>query len=76
METLKKCVVSRYDETITEPPYKTIPIDTFEVHQPDVDDGGVEFYIRLFNECEKKNYKFKFYSLSSDKKFDYNVVVY
>lgn len=37
---LRKCVITRYDETIKEPPYLTIPVDKVEVRQPIVDEGG------------------------------------
>ena len=37
---LKKCIISRYDETITEPPFLTIPLDTIDVLEPQFDIGG------------------------------------
>jgi hypothetical protein len=76
MSTLKKCIISIYDETITEPPYLTIPIDTVEVYQPEKDNLGEQFYENLKDSCRTKGYLFKFYSLSKDKNFDYEIVVY
>ena len=76
-QQLKKCIVSRYDETITEPPFKTNPIDEIEVYQPDNDDGGVVFADRLISACKEKGYRFKFYTMHrKDDGLDYEVVVY
>ena len=71
-----KCVVSRYDETITKPPFKTLQIDEMEVYQPETDHLGEEFYDILSKECMERGYRFKFYTLSSKEGFKYNVVVY
>ena len=72
----KKCIISRYDETIKEPPYLTIPLETVEVNQPDEnDDGGVELYERLKAACRSKGYIFKFYTMSDEKGIDYELVV-
>lgn len=76
METIKKCIISRYDETIKSPPYLTIKIDKMEVKKPEKDNLGEEFYERLRCGCKAKGYKFKFYTLSDDKDYDYKVVVY
>jgi hypothetical protein len=76
-DKLKKCIVSRYDESITEPPYKTIPIDEIEVYEPDEGDGGVLFASRLISACNDKGYTFIFYTMhSKDDGYDYEVVVY
>ena len=76
METIKKCIISRYDETIKEPPYLTIKIDEMEVKQPEKDNLGEEFCERLRCGCKSKGYQFKFYTTSEDKDYDYEVVVY
>jgi len=77
METVKKCKISRYDETIKEPPFLTIQIDKMEVKQPEKDNLGEEFAERLRYCCRMKGYQFKFYTMcSDDKDYDYNVVVY
>ena len=34
MGTIKKCVITRYDDSITEPPFKTIPVGMLEVCAP------------------------------------------
>jgi len=74
---LKKCIISRYDETITEPPYLTIPLDNVEVEEPESDEYGVEFAKRLGIACRMKGYAFKCYSICSDKKdIDYEIIVY
>ena len=75
-DVLKKCVITRYDETIKEPPYLTIPIDKVDVFEPEVDKGGVKFASRLHNACDRKGYFFKFYTMcSKNDKYDYKIVV-
>lgn len=76
METVKKCMISRYDETIKEPPYLTIQIDKMEVREPENDEFGEEFAERLRCGCRMNGYIFKFYTISEDEDYDYNVVVY
>ena len=76
METTKKCVISRYDESITKPPFKTIKLTTIEIDEPDLNDLGEEFAERLKGGCRMKGYQFKFYTGSKDKNFDYEIVVY
>ena len=75
-DKLKKCVITVYDQTITTPPFLTIPIDEVEVLQPEVDYLGEELYERLRGACRAKGYIFKFYVNSSREGFDYEVVVY
>lgn len=72
---LKKCVITRYDETITEPPFLTIEIDKVEVVKPETDDLGEEFVNRLISACNMKGYAFRFYSRSENENFDYEIVV-
>jgi hypothetical protein len=76
METLKKCQITRYDETINEPPYVTIPFDKMEILKPEHDKLGEEFCERLIRTCKSKGYIFRFYTISNNKDFDYEVVVY
>lgn len=75
-EEIKKCVISIYDDTIKEPPFKTIPIDYVEVPKPENDNGGVEFAERLRAACRSKGYFFKFYTSRSDSDKDFELVVY
>lgn len=75
MDTIKKCKISRYDESITEPPYLTIQIDSVDVPQPEKDNLGEEFAARLRSACRMKGYRFKFYTSSHDE-YDYEIVVY
>lgn len=74
-DILKKCVITRYDEKIKEPPYLTIPIDKVEIFEPNNDNGGVEFASRIRSACESKGYYFKFYTMSEDDKYDYEIVI-
>lgn len=71
----RKCVIARYDETITEPPFETIVIDTVEVLQPTNDYLGEDFYNVLQQACSNKGHKFKYYSLTRKEGFDYEIVV-
>ena len=74
---LKKCKITRYDESITEPPYEFIYLDEIEVDKPDQDHLGEEFYRILRDGCRDKGYTFKFYTMcSNDKNYDYQIVVY
>ncbi len=72
----KKCIISRYDETITKPPYLTIPIDSIEVTQPENDHLGEEFAGILMRACSHKGYTFRFYTMSTEEGSDYNIVVF
>ena len=76
METIKKCKISRYDETITKPPYLTIQIDKMDVVEPEADHLGEELCRRLYSSCSTKGYLFRFYTTSSDDEYNYEVVVY
>lgn len=60
-DQIKKCIISRYDKTIKEP--------------INMNDGGVEFLERLKGACRSKGYIFKFYTTSSEKDKDYEIVV-
>jgi len=73
---IKKCIIARYDETIKEPPFLTIAIDTTEVVGPETDHLGEEFSERLRCACRAKGYVFKFYTTSKENGFDYQIVVY
>jgi len=76
MESKKKCIISRYDEKITEPPFLTIKIDEIEVLQPEKDYLGEEFCIRLKHGCRNMGYQFRFYTMSKNGNYDYEIVVY
>lgn len=74
---LKKCLISRYDESIKEPPFLTINIDEMVVEKPENDTLGEKFADILYKECFNKGYVFKFYTtISENKDFDYEVVVH
>ena len=75
MSEVKKFMISRYDETIKEPPYKTIKIDEMLVVKPDKDNLGEEFCERIRKSLNQRGYKFKFYTSSENKNFDFNAVV-
>jgi hypothetical protein len=76
MESIKKCMICRYDNSITEPPYLTIQIDEIKVLQPQEDNYGEVFAERLRVGCQNKGYQFKFYTMSENKDYDYEIVVY
>lgn len=72
---IKKCIITRYDETIQEPPYLTVLIDKVEVTEPETDNLGEEFASRLRSACKSKGYIFKFYTISREEGIDYELVV-
>jgi len=78
MDKKIKCIISRYDETITEPPYLTIKLDEVEVFEPEDthDDLGARFAYRLEKACKEKGYEFKFNTKSDSDEYDYEIVVY
>ena len=71
----KKMIISRYDERIKEPPYLTIHIDEMLVEVPETDYLGEVFCGRIRQGCKRKGYQFKFYTVSTNTQFDYEVVV-
>lgn len=75
MNMLKRCRIIKYDETVKRPPYKFIELDTVEVEKPGNDYLGEAFFDELLDACFDKGYSFKFYSLSDDEDFDYDLVV-
>ena len=75
-DEIKKCIISRYDETIKRPPFLTIPIDKIDVPKPKNDKGGAEFAERLKAACRSKGYVFKFYTYCNEEGMDYELVVY
>jgi hypothetical protein len=72
---IKKMMITRYDETITKPPYLTIQIDKMLVEKPENDNLGEEFCERIRQSCRGRGYQFKFYTTSDNSEFDYEVVV-
>lgn len=67
-----KCKIKRYDPNVTEPPFQFIDLDQFECQDAEND----QLYLDLFHTCRKMGYEMKFYSLSSDSDFDYDVTVF
>lgn len=76
MNTIKKCIITKYDKTIIEPPFLRIKLDEVEVIKPEIDDLGVIFAQRLKNACADKGYIFKFYTKCYEEGIDYELVVY
>lgn len=68
-------MITRYDDKIKEPPYLTIQIDKMLVEKPEHDNLGEEFYERIRQGCRGQGYQFKFYTMSTNPEFDYEVVV-
>lgn len=69
-------MISRYDETIKEPPYLTVKIDEMLVVKPEEDKYGEEFAERIRKSCNQRGYTFKFYTISENKEYDYEAVIY
>lgn len=76
MEELKKCIITRYDETIEEPPFLTYEIDEIEVYKPIFDEYGSKFAQMLKDICSDLGYCFQFYTTAVKEGFDYEIVVY
>jgi len=78
MDKVKKCIISKYDAAIKEPPFLTIRLDETEVLEPEdkMNDMGVTFAGRLIHACQEKGYVFKFYTISEEEGYDYKIVVY
>lgn len=68
-------MITRYDDRIKEPPYLTIQVDKMLVEKPEHDNLGEEFSERIKQGCRGQGYQFKFYTLSTNPEFDYEVVV-
>jgi hypothetical protein len=59
--SIKKMMISRYDET--KEPFSTLPIDEMLVEIPEADNLGEEFYERIRQGCISKGYRFKFQAI-------------
>ena len=75
MSNVKKIMITRYDNTIKEPPYLRIQIDEMLVEQPETDKLGEKFFERIRQGCQARGYRFKFYASSDAPDFDYEVVI-
>lgn len=73
---MAKCFISRYDVKIKSYPFLTLKIDDVEVEKPDNDYLGEKFAENLRSACKEKGYSFRFYTTSSDKNYDFEIVVY
>jgi len=76
MESIKKCMICVYDGSITQPPFLTIQIDEIEVLKPEEDNYGELFAKALRIGCQNKGYRFRFYTMSKNKDYDYEIVVH
>jgi hypothetical protein len=75
--TLKRGMICVYDNTITKPPFRLIPLVDVEVKQPDNDYLGEKFAEILRITCKQKGYVFKCYSINTEfKGFDFSIIVY
>jgi len=53
----------------------TINLEKFESEKPEIDDLGQTFAAILRQECVKRGYLFRFYSMSQEKNITYDVTV-
>ena len=74
--SIVKCRVQRYDPDVTEPPFEFITLGELEIDKPDVDYLGEQFAENLSKGCYEAGYAFKFYSLSDEDDYVFNVTVY
>ena len=73
----KNCIIERYDKTITEAPFTSIRMDEVEVEEPEINnDLGSTFAEILRVACREKGYMFKFYTMSQEEGYDYNITVW
>ena len=72
----RRCRVQKYDPAVKEAPFEFITVDEFECCEPDMTEYGEEFAEVLILACRKMGYIFKCYSFSTEKGYDYDVVVY
>ena len=73
---MKRCLISRYDVSIKYYPFETVKIDEVKVERPENDYLGEKFAENLRSACKEKGYSFRFYTTSSDKNYDFEIVVY
>lgn len=69
-----KCLIQRYDPAVMEPPFTFIDVGECEIDVPLYDDYGVNSARRchlMFDTCQKMGFIFRFYSTSSNPKYDY-----
>ena len=73
----RKCKITRYDDTITSPPYLRIFLEDVEIEEPEEsDEYGEIFAERIRRACKSKGYTFKSYSLSPDDAYDFELIVW
>ena len=75
---IKRCMIKKYDASITEPPYKFIIVkENVEVDVPQKDEdkhGEIQAY-RLRCACASIGHTMRFFSSSEHPDYDYDVVV-
>jgi hypothetical protein len=76
MSRILKIQISRYDESIKEPPFRTIIFDEVEILSPTNDFLGEELWLRLQLACNRKGYRVKFYTTSTHADYHYEAVVF
>ncbi len=70
-----KCIVSRYDPKILQPPFETIKIGEVEVMKPDEDHLGVGFATNL-RKAVKSFGEMQFYTSTDVEGFEYEIVLF
>ena len=71
---LANCRIQKYDPAVTEPPHTFITLGEVTVDAPEDDDGTL-LYMNLHAACMRLGYSFRFYSLSLDPKYHFDIVV-
>lgn len=68
-----KCVITRYDDKIKKPPFKTIKVDETTIKE---NKDGNERLNRLKGACTALGYTLKFYTLADENTgYKYEIVV-
>jgi hypothetical protein len=70
------CQIEKYDENVTEAPFKFITLEEYiQVDKPENDPGGCKFASILNHLCYDYGYIFRFYSTCNIPGIDYTIVV-
>lgn len=71
-----KVILTKYDKSITEPPFLTYAIsDTIELEDVVGDDPlGEKIYAKLSNLCYKRGEIMQFYTIGTDYNVDFQIV--
>jgi len=76
MGAWKRCMVSRYDYSIKQPPFLGIQVGEFMIEEPERDHLGEQLCAKFRTACWLSGFTFKFWTTSTNPMYDYDVYVY